>query len=149
MKLKKIKYDKELSEFDVREWGEVIPTTLTLDDYDWMHYEFKAILPTKKQGLLKISIDYFGTTQSNMYVRQIFDDGRVFKYTYEFDTDIFIRFLKSYMKKHIKQWETKYAFCWDEGAVAIFNRILSKHTSCTIEQETEGETENEISETGI
>lgn len=126
-KLEKIKYDEELSEFDLTNKASIcddrIPVFTTLYDYDWMNYEMKTIMPTKKQGILDITIEYFGTNDSTMKVIQKIDNNE-YTHTIKFDTKIFAEFIKKYMTKHMEQWGEKYAFCGEEIIIEFFNKII-------------------------
>ena len=137
-KLKPISYDPELTEFNLEKQepcNDRLITELHLEDYDWMTYEFKTFLPTKKQGILNVNISYFGTISSVMVVKQITKDDENFIHTIYFDSDIFIAFLIKYMTQHIKQWDSKYAFCGEELAIELFNNILAKATDYTISED--------------
>ena len=128
-KLECLKYDKELSAFDLSKTApcdDRIMTKLTLDDYDWMSYVFETYFPTKDQGLLHVKIEYAGFTVSEMVVTQKFDNDYLVIHKVEFDSRIFSDFLKSYMNHHIAQWEETYAFNGGELAIDLFNEIL-KH----------------------
>jgi len=126
-KLVPIQYDEKLTEFNLEEnknCDDRIETLLILHDYDWMNYKFITILPTKKQGYLKVEIEYFGTSTSIMKVWQTINE-KVYIHEIDFDAYIFIDFVKDYMTKHIQNWEDTYAFCGEKEAIEIFNKILN------------------------
>lgn len=134
-RLKLIKYDENLSEFDLSlttPCNDRLMTKLTLDDYDWMTYTFEGWLPTKTQGLLYVKVEYVGTTSSTMTVTQYQNDNESVIHKITFDTDLFIDFIKDYMTKHIAQWDSEYAFCGEEETVNFFNAIINNHTDYTI-----------------
>ena len=134
-KLQKINYDENLSEFDLSltaPCDDRLMTKLTLDDYDWMSYVFETFLPTKTQGFLSVKVDYTGFTISQMIVNQQINDKTIV-HTIDFNSDIFIEFLKDFLTKHIAQWSQKYAFCGEKEAVELFNKILDNHNDYKIE----------------
>ena len=136
--LKHIKYDKELSEFDLSMTApcdDRLMTKVTLDDYDWMDYKFETYFPTKTQGLLHMTLNYVGFVTSYMTVEQKINDKTV-THTLEFDSDIFIEFIKDFLTKHIAAWDETYAFCGEKEAVEIYNKILDNHTDYKVEQST-------------
>lgn len=138
LKLKPIFYDPELTEFNLEQQApcdDRFSTELHLEDYDWMTYKFITYLPTKKQGFLSVTIEYFGTTFSMMTVEQIIKNKK-YIHNITFDSDIFIDFLIRFMTQHVKQWDEKYAFCGEELAIELFNTILMKATDyeCTLEE---------------
>ena len=137
-KLKPVNYDDTLSEFDLSltaPCDDRLMTELRLCDYDWMQYVFKTCLPTKSQGFLRVEIKYFGCKDSTMVVCQNLNphkggqkaetgEPEIYIHKMQFDTDIFVEFLKKYMSAHIAQWDSTYAFCGEKMAVEIFNKIL-------------------------
>lgn len=142
-KLKPIFYDPELTEFNLEQQApcdDRLITELHLEDYDWMSYQFKTYLPTKKQGFLDITIEYFGLISSTMIVKQNTQNNENFTHLITFNSDIFITFLIEYMTQHMKQWSSEYVFCGEELAIELFNNILTKATDYKIFQ---GEALNE------
>ena len=136
-RLKPIKYDEKLSEFDLSltaPCDDRLMTKLTLDDYDWMTYIFETWLPTKAQGMLYVKVEYVGTTSSIMTVVQHNNDNKSVTHKITFDTDLFQDFIKDYMTKHIAQWDSTYAFCGEQEAVNFFNTIINNPIDYTIEQ---------------
>lgn len=139
-KLKPIVYDPELTEFDLsmtEPCDDRLITELHLSDYDWMDYQFVVYLPTKKQGFLTATMKYFGTTTSEMEVKQILDDHTTYLHKIIFPTDIFIDYLKQFMTAHLEQWNTTYAFCGEELAVKFFNAVLSSASAYQVNPFTE------------
>ena len=74
---------------------------LILSDTDWMNYILKAIFTVRKHGRFYVTFEFFGAQSSVMKVRQK-KKNHIYKYDYEFSTDIFqetplmrIRFKKS------------------------------------------------------
>ena len=126
-KLLPIEFDNKLSNFNLEENKECpdrIETRLVLHDYDWMIYKFGTILPTKHQGYLKVTIEYFGSQISIMKVWQTINE-KIYIHEITFNTIIFIDFLKDFMTKHIQSWDNTYAFCGEKEAIEIFNKILN------------------------
>ena len=133
--LKPIRYDDTLSEFDLNltaPCDDRLMTKLTLDDYDWMTYTFETWLPTKKQGLLKVKVEYIGATTCTMIVTQ-HHENQIIRHKIIFNSDIFKDFIRDFMTKHIAQWDSTYAFCGEEEAVNFFNTILEKKSDYVIE----------------
>ena len=125
-RLKEIKYDNELSEFDLsmtEPCTDRLMTKLTLHDYEWMEYKFETWLPTKKQGMLTVTATYNGTAESKMVVWQNME-GHAAVHTITFPAEVFEEFLKDFLIKHVKQWESDYAFCGGEEAVGLYNNVL-------------------------
>ena len=136
-RLKPIKYDEKLSEFDLSltaPCDDRLMTKLTLDDYDWMTYIFETWLPTKAQGMLYVKVEYVGTTSSMMIVTQHTNDNNSVVHKITFDTELFKDFIKDFMTKHVAQWDSTYAFCGEEEAINFFNTIIENNTDYTIEQ---------------
>lgn len=98
-------------------------TYLTLYDYEWMQYILKTRFHTEKQGNLDVEFMYFGSTIAEMYVDNRSNGEH---YTYQFQSHIFIKYIKRYLKKHIKQWRKKYAFNGEEIAIDLYNEVLRK-----------------------
>lgn len=109
-------------------------TFLTLDDYDWMNYKLQTRFKTELQGVLNVLFNYFGLTTSIMKVEQI-KNGESKKYNYEYSTDIFEKYLKKYLEKHISQWNDRYAFNGEEIVVEFYNEIIEKGTLVNKEPE--------------
>ncbi|RFZ76396.1 hypothetical protein DS742_23660 [Lacrimispora amygdalina] len=47
-------------------------------------------------------------------------------YTFEFDSEIFIKYLKNYLDKHISQWDSEYAFNGEDVVINFFNEVIEK-----------------------
>lgn len=136
-RLKPVKYDENLSEFDLNltaPCDDRLMTKLTLDDYDWMTYTFETWLPTKAQGMLYVKVEYVGTTSSIMIVNQDKNNTNSVVHKITFDTELFKDFIKDYLTKHMAQWDSTYAFCGEEEAVNFFNTIIENHTDYIIEE---------------
>ena len=98
-------------------------TLLTLDDYDWMMYNLSTKFRTEQYGLLQVKFKYFGTTVSTMEVTRIYDNiSETFEY--EYSTDIFIKYIKQYMKHHLESWDSAYAFNGEEDVLAFYNEVI-------------------------
>lgn len=100
-------------------------TYLTLADYDWMNYILKTRFSTEELGILKVEFEYFGLTTSEMEVEQTLGEKTII-YTFEFDSDIFIKHLKNYLDKHLSQWNSEYAFNGEELVVSFYNEVIEK-----------------------
>ena len=100
-----------------------IATKLTLDDYNWMNYTLETVFPTKSQGLLKIKIEYKGSSVCTINIEQFFN-GKKYLHKIDFNVKLFSDFIKDYMLKHIKNWDETFAFNGGFEAVQFFNRIL-------------------------
>ncbi len=124
--LKPLHYDKELSEFAIKEetpYGKHLYMELQLADYDLVYYSFKALFPTKDQGILDINVVYDGVLLSTMRVNQTLN-GSVACIRYVFCSQVFVSFMKEYLKKHAAQWNSMFPFDGEELAVELFNKIL-------------------------
>ena len=105
-------------------------TYLQLNDYDWMSYKLSTRFKTEKQGVLNIEFEYFGTNRSLMKVSQILNnDKKQFEISY--DTDIFIKYLKKFLKSHMKQWDDKYAFNGEDIVLEFYNEVIQKGKDIT------------------
>ena len=105
-------------------------TYLQLNDYDWMSYKLSTRFKTEKQGVLNIEFEYFGTNRSLMKVSQILNnDKKQFEISY--DTDIFIKYLKKFLKSHMKQWDDKYAFNGEDIVLKFYNEVIEKGKDVT------------------
>lgn len=123
MILRKIKSEELLFTGDIED--DRTNTYLTLADYDWMNYILKTRFSTKELGVLKIEFEYFGLVTSEMEVEQTLGEKTIV-YTFEFDSDIFIKHIKDYLGKHISQWNDKYAFYGEEIVVNFYNEVIEK-----------------------
>ena len=102
-------------------------TYLSLDDYDWMNYHLKTRFRTEELGILKVDFSYFGFVKSTMTVEQTFL-GETKEYVYSYPTDIFVKYLKSFLTKHMNSWDDEYAFNGEDIVVAFYNEVLSVGT---------------------
>lgn len=123
MILRKIKLEELLFTGDIED--DRTNTYLTLADYDWMNYTLKTRFTTKELGILNIEFEYFGLTTSEMEVEQILGEKTIV-YTFEFDSDIFIKHLKNYLGGHLSQWNSEYAFNGEEIVVSFYNEVIEK-----------------------
>lgn len=123
MILRKIKSEELLFTGEIED--DRTNTYLTLADYDWMNYILKTRFVTRELGTLKVKFEYFGVVDSEMEVEQILD-GKSITYTFEFNSDIFIRHIKSYLEKHIAQWNDAYAFNGENIVVDFYNEVIEK-----------------------
>lgn len=123
MILRKIKPEELLFTGDIED--DRTNTYLTLADYDWMNYTLKTRFTTKELGVLNIEFEYFGLTTSEMEIEQTLGEKTIV-YTFEFDSDIFIKHLKNYLDKHISQWDSEYAFNGEDIVINFFNEVIEK-----------------------
>lgn len=98
-------------------------TYLTLNDYDWMQYILKTKFKTIELGILKVEFEYFGHTKSTMKVIQCHNKD-VQEFIYSYDSNIFKKYIKKYLQKHIDMWESKYAFNGEEFVIDFYNEVL-------------------------
>lgn len=101
-----------------------INTFLTLDDYDWMSYSLKTKFRTKEDGIIKVDFNYFGATRSLMEVEQSVN-GKQYAYRYSYPTEMFAEFICNFLKEHMKQWDSTYAFYGGDMVLDFYNTILS------------------------
>lgn len=123
MILRKIKSEELLFTGEIED--DRTNTYLTLADYDWMNYTLKTKFLTKGLGDLKVEFEYFGLVTSEMNVEQTLGEKTII-YTFEFDSDIFIKHIKSYLERHISQWNSEYAFNGEEVVVSFYNEVIEK-----------------------
>lgn len=103
-KLKTIKYDSNLSKFDLSQTDpcdDRLIIKITLEDYDWMRYNVDTYFPTIDQGMLSIHISFFGCTYCEMEVKQRLDNS-LYRHVITFSTKLFAEFMKIYLSKHIQ-----------------------------------------------
>ena len=136
MRLKPIPYDEELSHFSIidgMDYRDCMYTTLILDDYGWMDYRLKTFFDSNDYGDLNILFFHSGGVTSDMFVLQ---DMGLEKYAHrvEYDTEIFQRNIKVFMKKHMEQWDEPYAFNGLEIAVVFYNDVLEHYTKYLIRE---------------
>ena len=113
-----IVYDK--SSFNLRNELDLFATTVELDDYDWMSYKLKAWLPTKAYGDIVIDFVYNGTSPCTMII-----ETKKKKYRFYFAIELFQEHIIKFLQKHIKHWDSKYAFSGKEEAVNFYNDVIT------------------------
>lgn len=113
-----IVYDK--SSFNLRNELDLFATTVELDDYDWMSYKLKAWLPTKAYGDIVIDFVYNGTSPCTMII-----ETKKKKYRFYFAIELFQEHIIKFLQKHIKHWDSKYAFSGTEEAVNFYNAVIT------------------------
>lgn len=99
-------------------------TLLSLNDYDWMSYKLSTKFRTKLYGLLQVEFEFLGTTNSMMKVLRI-QDNISEEYEFEYNSDIFIKYITIYMKKHIESWNSTYAFDGEDEVLAFYNEVVT------------------------
>lgn len=100
-----------------------INTELQLLDYDWMTYNLKTMFPTRNQGKLKVLFWYSGIRDSFMEVEQEVN-GKIEKIEYEYDSDIFKKYIMKFMEQHLSQWEKQDVFYGGDLAIDFFNDVI-------------------------
>ena len=85
-----------------------------------MNYFLFTKFKTKENGILNIEFKYFSFTFSSIIIEQI-KDNKTNIYELEYDSDIFIKYIKEYMQKHIESWNEKYAFNGEDIVIRFFN----------------------------
>ena len=128
--LKPIPYDDQLSHFVLlsdTDFRDEMYTHLFLDDYDWMIYKLKTFFNTKDYGKLTIEFVYDGTTMSEMHVIQEIDN-KIYAHKIDFNTRIFEKHIKEFMRKHIGHWGDKQPFNGLDVAVGFYNGVLENYT---------------------
>ena len=74
---------------------------------------------------MHVIVEYAGSTVSEMTVEQKFyDNEEIIKHHFDFNTDIFVDFLKDFLTKHLDQWNHTYAFNGGKEAIELYNVIL-------------------------
>lgn len=121
MELTKIRSEDLIFSYDIED--DRTNTYLNLSDYDWMDYNLTTRFKTEKMGIIDVVFNYFGMTTSTMEVKQTLY-GRTKKITYDYPTDIFIKHIIKYLKKHISSWNDTYAFNGEEEVIDFFNDVL-------------------------
>ena len=128
MELKKITADELIFSNEIED--DRTNTYLQLNDYDWMNYKLSTRFKTEDHGVLEVEFEYFGTTKSIMNVIQKLDDKEE-KVEFSYDTDIFIKYIKKYLEKHMEQWDSTYAFNGEEIVIEFFNEVIEKGKDIT------------------
>ena len=105
-------------------------TDLKLSDYDWANYNLSTRFYTKENGVLRIQWNHFLMTIAVMMVTQL-KDNKLTYYYIEFNSDIFGKYLKEYMIKHMEQWKPNtYAFNGEDVVIKLFNECIEKGNLC-------------------
>ena len=121
MELSKIKSEDLLFSYGIED--DRTNTYLNLYEYDWMDYSLATRFKTEKLGVLNIKFNYFGMVTSTMEVEQTLNNVTE-KITYEYSTDIFVKHIIKYLEKHIRSWDSTYAFNGEEEVINFFNDVL-------------------------
>ena len=119
--LEKIKEKELLFSGDIED--DRTNTYLHLLDYDWMNYILETRFKTEKQGVLDIKFEYCGITTSHMQVTQTIN-GKTKEYTINYPTSIFEKYIKKYLRRHIRQWNDRYAFYGGDIVLAFYNSVI-------------------------
>lgn len=98
-------------------------TFLTLNDYDWMDYQLKTRFKTENLGILDVIFNYFGLTTSVMIVKQRIDDKER-EYLFEYDTEIFKKYLIKFLNLHIESWNSTFAFYGGDIVLEFYNEVI-------------------------
>lgn len=98
-------------------------THLVLSDYDWMNYTLSTRFVTNELGNVAVKFEYFGATFSTMLVEQT-RNGIMYRFTYEYPTDIFSKHIIRFMQAHISHWNEEYAFYGESYVIDFFNEVL-------------------------
>ena len=99
-------------------------TQLKLDDYDWMTYTLCTKFRTKEMGILYVTFEYCGFTDSFMNVEQTTPKNKQLSYSYVFSSELFKEYLIKFMTTHIESWDTNFAFNGEQIVVDFFNEVL-------------------------
>lgn len=100
-----------------------INTFLTLNDYDWMDYQLKTRFNTENLGILDVIFHHFGLTTSVMIVKQRIDDKER-EYLFEYDTEIFKKYLIKFLNLHIESWNSTFAFYGEDIVLEFYNEVI-------------------------
>ena len=99
-----------------------INTKLTLSDNDWMQYIIETEFSIMNQGVLKVKFEYNGIHETEMTVER--ENGKKQEYRYWFASGIFEKYLRQYMKEHLKQWECETVFYGGDIVLNLYNEVL-------------------------
>lgn len=116
-------------------------TYVNLNDYDWMEYIIKTSFKTETQGILSVVFEYFGMNESSMTVTQLFNDKKV-SYEYRYNSNIFQKYIKDFLLKHIEAWNGRYAFNGEDEVLNFYNEVIN--TGIMINEQQETLDENDI-----
>ena len=125
MKLGKIQAEDLIFSGDIED--DRTNTCLTLNDYDWMDYRLNTKFKTALYGDLQVEFWYFGTNFSTMTVAKIKDNVSE-EYEYIFSSDIFIKYIKQYLKHHLESWDSKYTFNGEDEVLSFYNEVIEVGT---------------------
>lgn len=100
-----------------------INTFLSLNDYDWMDYQLKTRFKTENLGILDVIFHHFGLTTSVMIVKQRIDDKEK-EYLFEYDTEIFKKYLIKFLNLHLESWNSEFAFYGGDIVLEFYNEVL-------------------------
>ena len=100
-----------------------VNTYLHLLDYDWMNYILETRFKTEEQGILEVKFEYCGTTGSEMQVKQTLN-GEVKEYVINYPTSVFEKYLTRYLRRHVRNWNSKYAFYGGDIAIDFYNHVI-------------------------
>ena len=100
-----------------------INTKLELSDYSWMTYTLRTGFRTRNQGILKVCFEYIVIKDSFMEVEQELD-GKIAKIKYEYDSEIFQKYIVKFMSQHLSQWENHSVFNGGDLVIDFFNEVI-------------------------
>lgn len=119
--LEKISVNELISDID-SDNGRAM-TFLALENSEAVNYRLKTRFKTIKQGLLIIEVEYCGRVEADMRVCQYLD-GEKRGYVYTFDSNIFLGFMESFLKRHRETLGHPHDFRADDLVLDLFNRVL-------------------------
>ena len=99
---------------------------LILSDTDWMTYILKAIFTVRKHDRFYVTFEFFGAQSSVMKVRQK-KKNHIYKYDYEFSTDIFQENITRYLTAQIKAWQNDSVFNAEHLILDFYNQVIKHH----------------------
>ena len=99
---------------------------LTLTDTDWMNYILKAVFTVRKYGRFYVTFEFFGAQTSIMKVSQKKRD-HIYKYEYEFSTDIFQKNITRYLTAQIESWQNDSVFNAEHLILDFYNQVIKQH----------------------
>lgn len=99
--------------------GDRINVTAEFSDYDWMQYQIDTAFITKNMGEISVKFEYFGSSRSNMFV-----ETKTQHYQYDFDSELFKKYLKRYFNRFIDSLDDTYAFYAGDIVIDWYNDVL-------------------------
>lgn len=99
---------------------------LILSDTDWMNYILKAIFTVRKYGRFYVTFEFFGAQTSIMKVIQK-KRHHIYKYEYEFSTDIFQKNITRYLTSQIEAWQNDSVFNAEYLILDFYNQVIKQH----------------------